>query len=397
MGVVSCLGTGIRDFWTALCDGKCGLRRIERFDPECGSCDVGGEVAGLSVSPFEECGLSAGAQFALKAASEALAGYPPERLPSLGVVAATGFGPAELLEQELSGRLPPGIAAYDLGAGLFAEDVKQVAGRLGAGGPAISLSLSCASGNAAIVCAVHLIRSGRAEVVLVCGYDSIQRLSWAGLSASGLMAASADGSPAQIRPFDGERTGTLFSEGAGCLLLESAEHAQERGAEPLVEVPGGATNNDARHVGHPGGQALGMAAVIRMALADAGIPPEAVDHINAHGMGTKLSDASEARAFHAVFGKRASQIPVVSLKGGLGNAMGAAGTLEAVGGVMTLIEGQIPPTVNHRTPDPECALDVVCEAPRAVDLETILSTSAGIDAANAAVAFRRLAGATTIL
>ncbi|MHC5035472.1 MAG: beta-ketoacyl-[acyl-carrier-protein] synthase family protein, partial [Planctomycetota bacterium] len=234
-------------------------------------------------------------------------------------------------------------------------------------------------------------------VVLVCSYDSIQRLSWAGLSASGLMAASADGSPAEVRPFDRERTGTLFSEGAGCLLLEAAEHAQERGAEPLVEVVGGAINNDACQVSHPTGRALGMAAGIRMALDDAGIPPEAVDHINAHGAGTKPGDASEARAIHVVFGKRASQIPVVSLKGGLGNAMGAAGTLEAVGVIMTLVEGQIPPTVNHRAPDPECALDIVCEAPRAEDLETVLSTSAGIDAANAAVVFRRLAGATTIL
>jgi 3-oxoacyl-(acyl-carrier-protein) synthase len=305
---------------------------------------------------------------------------------------ATNFGPAELIEAELSGGPYSGHGAYVLRDGLLGEDARRVASRLGVGGPVASLSLSCASGNAAVACALDLIRSGRAESALACGYDSIQRISWAGLSCLRVMAlGSADGPP-QVRPFDVDRAGTLFSEGAGCLLLESAESAARHGAELLAEVAGAGVNNNAYHLTHADNGGRGMADVLRMALDDAGIDCDQIDHINAHGTGTKLNDAIEAAAFHNVFGDRAGSIPVVSNKGGLGHGMGAASSFEAIASVMSLRSGKVPPTVNLGDLDPQCRLDVVRGVVRQMPIATVLNNSAGIGGANAALILRRVAG-----
>jgi 3-oxoacyl-(acyl-carrier-protein) synthase len=389
MGVVSCLGTGVPAFYEALCAGRCGLGPITRFDLQKNPYNVSGEVKGFDLSPFEECGLSAGAQFAVQAAAQALEGFPHGRLSSVALVLATNFGPAEVFERELAAAPAPAGRGYPLAGGFFAEDVRRVADRLGLGGLLVSISLSCASGGAAIAYALDLIRAGRADAVLACGYDSLQRMSWAGLSALRVMALPEDGAPAVVRPFDVERAGTIFSEGAGCLLLESAESAAGRGAGLLAEVAGAAANNNAYHMTHADEGGQGTCAVIRMALGDAGLSPDGVDQIYAHGTGTKLNDVIESRALHTVFGERAARIPVVSVKGALGHAMGAASSLEAVAAVMTLRTGVVPPTVNLRDLDPECALDVVRGAPRTVDVTTVLSNSAGIGGANAAVIVRR--------
>lgn len=389
MGAVSCLATGVRPFWDALCAGRCGLRPITRFDLEKSPYTISGQVEGFTIAPFEECGLSAGGQFASAASEMALADFPNDRLASVAVVLATNFGPAELFERELS--LTPAARselAYSLGRGFFAEDARRVADRLGAGGALLSISLSCASGSAAIAYALDLIRSGRAVAALACGYDSIQRVSWAGLAALRVMALPSNGSPATVRPFDVDRAGTIFSEGAGCLLLESERSVAERGATPLAEAAGGGANNNAHHMTHADKEGAGTAAVARMALADADVEPDAVDLIYAHATGTELNDAIEARAFHQVFGGRAAQIPVVGIKGAIGHAMGAASSLEAVAAVMSLREGKVPPTVGLRKLDPECALDVVHGEPRSVSVRTVLCNSAGIGGANAAVVLR---------
>lgn len=389
MGVVSCLGTSVRQFWDSLCGGRCGLGPITRFDLEKSPYTTSGEVKGFTIAPFEECGLSAGAQFAAEASAMALADFPKDRLASVAVVLATNFGPAEVFERELSlTAAHRSELDYSPQSGFFAEDVRRVADRVGAGGTLVSISLSCASGSAAIACALDLIGSGRAEAALACGYDSIQRVSWAGLSALRVMALPSDGSPAAVRPFDVDRAGTIFSEGAGCLLLESEQAVAGRGAVPLAEAAGGGTNNNAYHMTRADEGGEGTGAVVRMALADAEIEPDAVDLIYAHATGTKLNDAIEARAFHQVFGQRAAQIPVVGIKGALGHAMGAASSLEAVAAVMTLREAKIPPTVGLRKLDPECALDVVYGEPRSAAVGTVLCNSAGIGGANAAVVLR---------
>jgi 3-oxoacyl-(acyl-carrier-protein) synthase len=390
VGAVSCLGTGVEALWESLCAGQCGLRPITRFDLEKSPYALSGEVTPLRVAPFEECGLSAGGQFAAEAAGAALNGFPSERRASVAVVLATNFGPSELLEHELAqGQAPPVETGYRLESGFFAEDVRRVAHRLCAGGPLVSISLSCASGGAAIAYALDLIRWGRTRAALACGYDSVQRTIWAGLASLRVMALPSGDGAAAVRPFDMERSGTVFSEGAGCLLLESASGAAERGAEPLAELAGAAANNNAYHMTHADEQGQGTTAVMQMALEDAGVPAESVDVVYAHGTGTKLNDIIEARAFRAVFGDRAGSIPVVSLKGALGHAMGAASSLEAVAAVMTLRTGLVPPTVGLRNLDPECGLDVVRGSVRHVAAGTVLCNSAGIGGANAAVVLRK--------
>jgi len=390
MGVVSCLGSTVPNFWDALCNGDCGMGPITRFDLEGSPYAVGGQARGFDALPFEECSLSVGAQYAGEAVAQAVADFPISLRRKAGLVLATNFGPAELIESYQRGDEPDGPDGYSAGVGFFAEDARRVAHRMGIGGPLLNMSLSCASGNAAIAHALDLIRAGRADAVLACGYDSIARISWAGLGCLRVMSLPRDGSEPCVRPFDVNRGGTLFSEGAGCLLLESERSVRERGAEVvLAEVAGAGSNNNAFHLTHADSEGIGTAVAIRMALADAGIEPDAVDHFNAHGTGTKLNDAIESSAMALVFGERAGAIPVTSNKGGVGHGMGAASSFEAISSIMTLREGRIPPTVNHDELAPDCPVDVVSAAPRECDVRVVLSNSAGIGGSNAAIVLRR--------
>jgi len=389
MGVVSCLGPTVPRFWDALCAGESGIGPITRFGLEGSPYAFGGQVRDFDPLPFEECSLSVGAQYAAEAVAQALSDFPISLRQKMGLVMATNFGPAELIESYLQGEDAGGTGGYSAGVGFFAEDARRVAHRTGIGGPVVNISLSCASGNAAIALALDLIRAGRADAVLACGYDSVARISWAGLGCLRVMSLPRDGSRPRVRPFDVDRDGTLFSEGAGCLLLESERSAGERGADVLAEVAGAGSNNNAFHLTRADSEGEGTAVAMRMALTDAGMSPDDVDHFNAHGTGTKLNDVIESRALALVFGDRAGAIPVTSNKGGLGHGMGAASSFEAIASVMTLRDQRIPPTVNHNELAPDCPVDVVSAAPRDCELRVVLSNSAGIGGSNAAVVLRR--------
>ena len=392
LGAVCCLGGSVPQAWQALLAGKCGLRPIGRFNLEGSPYTYGGEVVGFEPLDAAECGASAGAQMAARAAREAVANLSAKARTQLAVILSTNFGPSEFLETFLDGSAP-----YPRGAGgprrfcegPFAWDVEHVAEQIGAGGLRANVSLSCSSGNAAIAYALELVRDGAAEVALAGGYDSIQKIMWAGLACMRVMAPEAEGRTPVVRPFDLNRAGTLFSEGAGVLLIESGEHAQKRGAVPLAELAGAGSNNNAFHMTHADKEGVGTAEVIQMALDDARIPADEVDHINAHGTGTKLNDAVEVRAFKRVFGERATHIPVTSIKGGLGHAMGGASAIEAITCVLSLREGVIPPTINFETPDPECEMDLVANTPRKAQVRTVINNSAGIGGGNAAIVLRR--------
>jgi 3-oxoacyl-(acyl-carrier-protein) synthase len=245
------------------------------------------------------------------------------------------------------------------------------------------LSLSCASGTAAIGYGLDLIRFGHAQAVLAGGYDALSRFAWSGLSALRTMAKDA------VRPFDRNRSGTIFSEGAAALLIEEADAARRRGARIYAEVMGYGANNNAFHMTAPAREGAGSAAVMRMALADAGLPPEAIDHLNAHGTGTKPNDVTETQAIKAVFGAHAARMPITSIKSSVGHMMGAAGSIEALASVLSIRDGVIPPTTHFRDPDPECDLPCATNSKLAMPVRTVLSNSAGIGGCNAAVIFRR--------
>lgn len=390
MGVVSPLGLNVPAAWEALCRGDNAIRDITRFDVKDFAFGRGGEIGDFRLPDDlmrdgERPDLAT--QFMLAAAAEALRdaglGRGTPAMADVGVVVSTNFGgiiSGEAVMADVAGKGTAGREDFVQSQPQTCAD--RVAEAWGCGGPRLVLSLSCASGTAAIGYAMDLIRYGHARAVLAGGYDALSRFAWSGLSALRTMTRDA------VRPFDRNRAGTIFSEGAGALLLEDAAHAAARGARIHAEVSGHGLNNNAFHMTAPAKEGAGSAAVMRAALRDAGLRPEDVDHINAHGTGTKPNDVTETQAIKAVFGAHAYAMPVTSIKSSVGHMMGAAGSIEAIASVLTLRDGVIPPTTNYRDPDPECDLPLVANRKQAASVRCVLSNSAGIGGCNAAVIFR---------
>jgi 3-oxoacyl-[acyl-carrier-protein] synthase II len=295
------------------------------------------------------------------------------------LVTGTNFGGMSAVETALGAANPQ---AARLDRYLFGHAGEALASDLGLGGTRLSLSLSCASGTAAIGLAFDLVRSGRAEIAFAAGYDELSLYVYAGLSALRAMTNET------IRPFDARRKGTVFSEGAGVLVLESAEHAAARSAPRChARVAGRFLNNDAYHMTAPEQEATGIRALMRGALADAGVASGEIDHVNLHATGTPFNDAIETRAMQDVFGARAAQIPVCSVKSAIGHTMGAAGAIESIAAALSLRDGKIPPVLGleaeHK--DPACALFTPLGAPLEAPLRTVLKTSYGFGGTNAAI------------
>jgi 3-oxoacyl-[acyl-carrier-protein] synthase II len=391
MGVVSPIGSGVATFWDALCAGASGIRPITRFETENLLYNQGGEITELPELPDGFDTADPALRFLAAAAREAVCDAGLQLLDDLsgvGTVLSTNFGCAGILERILAEdplEQDTDNAFPDYG---FQRAADRVAGCWNFGGPRAVLSLSCASGAAALGWGASLVRSGRARAVLTGGFDALSLFSWSGLSALRTMTRD------KLRPFDARRNGTLFSEGAAVLVVEDLEHARSRGAEMHAEILGYATNNNAFHMTAPPKRGAGSAAVMRDALADAGVGPEDIDHVNAHGTGTKHNDVTETQAIKDVFGPHAAKIPVTSSKASTGHMMGAAGTIEAIATVLSLRTGVVPPTLNFQEADPECDLNYVFHEKQSHPIHTALSNSAGIGGCNAAVVLRALSEET---
>jgi len=391
MGIVSPVGIGVVAFWDALCRGESGIRSLTRFDTEGFKFTRGGEISPCELPPavpLAEAETDPANRFMLAAAAEAVDSAGLDGAPAatgrIGTVVATNFGGVAsgeaLLEQAAGqGRSTPQQAReFD-----FQRTADHVADAWGLGGPRVVLSLSCASGTAAIGYGAGLIGNGYVDAMIVGGYDALSRFAWSGLSALRTMTTD------EIRPFDKGRAGTIFSEGAGALVLESLDSARRRGATVHAEILGYDTGNNAHHMTAPAKRGAGSARVMAGALRVAGIAPAEVDHVNTHGTGTKYNDLTETEAIKDVFGEHAHAMPITSIKSMTGHMMGAAGAAEAVASILSLRDGIVPPTINYRDPDPECDLDVVTNSKREVTLRTVLTNSAGIGGCNAAAVFRR--------
>ncbi len=381
LGAVSPLGWGVMPLWDGLVAGRSGLGPVRRFDASPFRSAGGGEVPARPSRGPDGADGADGAHPARTLAESYLAAALQEALADSGAPAAgtalvvgTNFGGMAAAERALAGGDEPDLAGYE-----FREQAAACATELGLTGVTVALSLSCASGTAALVAARELLRSGRAERVIAAGYDELSRYAFAGLAALRAMTTTA------LRPYDRRRDGTLFSEGAGAIVVEGERAAAEHGRAALAEVMGGALTNDAYHMTAPEKEARGIRALIRAALADAGVAPEDVDHVNLHGTGTKYNDAIETKALKGVFGERAVRVPVTANKGTIGHAMGAGGALETVATVLSMQGGLVPPTVGLEEPDPECDLDVVAGSAREVKIGVALKTSYGIGGTNAAV------------
>jgi 3-oxoacyl-[acyl-carrier-protein] synthase II len=389
MGVVTCLGTGLEAFWQGLVEGHNGLARLTKFDPTGLRNERAGQVWDWTFDPAAfglQSAPDEATQFLLTSAREAVghAGLTDSALdPSrAGMVLSTNFGGGMSWEEHIRRRLAEQPSNHTFPEASFHTPLVHLARVLGFRGPGQLLSIACASGTAAVGCALEMIRHGRAEVMLAGGHDSLTPSCLAGLSILATMTRD------EIRPFSANRSGTLFGEGAGALVLEGLDHALARGAAPLAEVLGSWQTNNAYHLTAPDKGARGMMRVLAEAIADAGIEADAIDYVNAHGTGTQAHDPEETHAIKAVLGEHAHHIPVSSIKAAIAHTMGAAGACEAVATVQTLRTGIVPPTLNYQEPDPECDLDYVPNAARAADVTCAASMSAGVGGSNACVVLR---------
>lgn len=402
LGMVTPLGLDARATWEGLLAGRSGVRRIEHFADERFAGTVAAEVRGFDPEAYMERKDARRAdrftQFAIAAAEEARAQAGHERREGgdarMATLIGTAIGGALTMEREyeaLRERGPGRVSPFTLTRMLPDMAGGELSIRLGAKGVNFAVASACASGADAIGVAAGMIRRGEADAAMAGGAEAaVTPLVVAGFAAARALTESTDPATAS-RPFDANRDGFVIGEGAGVLLLEAEERALARGAEPLAELAGYGASSDAFHVTQPDEQAAGAALAMETALAEAGMAPDDVDYLNAHGTSTQLNDRCETVAVKRVFGEHARTLPVSSTKSMTGHLLGAAGAVEAGIAVLALRHGAIPPTINYETPDPACDLDYVPNAARAAPLRAVMSNAFGFGGHNSSLVFRQYA------
>lgn len=396
MGAVTPLGLTVEDYWDGLVSGRSGIGPITLFDASSYPVKIAAEVKGFEPTDYMHIKrvdrTARCTQFAIAAARMAVESarlnMSQEEPGRVGVVVATTGAVTMLTEQGevLKKRGPMRIDPLLLTKTAASMVAAQVGIELGARGPNSSLNSACASGSDALGTALNYIRLGHADVMVAGGAE--MQVTPIAIACTGLVGALSRNPEPQkaCQPFDLNRSGMVFGDGAGMLVLETYEHARARGAKMLAELAGAGWSFDAYNETAPEPETEAVA--IRMALQDAGVSPEEVDYINAHGTSTKLNDAAETRAIKMVFGERAYKIPVSSNKSMIGHLACAAGAVEAIAATMTIQSGIIPPTINYETPDPECDLDYVPNKARRQAVNVCLSNSFGMGGQNCAILIR---------
>jgi len=399
MGVITVLGNTLEEYWAGLTAGRSGIGRITQFDPSAYPCQIGGEVKdfdpGLYTDRKEARRMARSSQFAVAAAVQAVsdAGLP-EKMPNperAGVVFGTAIGGLERITEGIEAMKAGGytkINPFALPSGLPNMPAFVVAFQLQCLGPNSTVTTACATSTQTIGEGAELIRRGAADVVIVGGVEAlIRNFAWGGFCAMRAMPVNYNDRPqAASRPFNIDREGFVYSEGAGALVLESVGHAQARKARIYAEVLGHSSSADAFHMAAIDPSGNGAIRAMRWALANAGIQPEKVDYINTHGSSTPLNDVMETNAIKTVFGEEhAYKMAISSTKSMIGHALGATGALEAIACVKAMETGCIPPTINYENPDPECDLDYVPNVARQQTVNVALSNSFGLGGQNACV------------
>lgn len=398
LGAVTPVGLDVPSTWASMLEGQSGVGKITLFDASDYSVQIGGEVKGFDpsgrIDAKEIRRMDRNVQMGVLAAQEAFADAGLVRngtRDDVGVVfgsAAGGLG--LLLEQQriLQERGPRRVSPFFLQNMLTDSGSGQIAIALGLRGPNMAVVSACATGNHALGEAFETVRRGDAAAVIAGGAEAaIIPLVYAGFLAMRALANHPD--PAQAsRPFDKDRNGFVISEGAGAMVVEELDHARHRGARIYAEVLGYGSGNDAFDMAAPA-EGDGAVQTMERALRKAGLEPDQVDYINAHGTGTPLNDKFETQAIHRVFGDHARRLAVSSTKSMTGHMMGAAGAVEAIVCALTLRDQVIAPTINLRTPDPECDLDYVPNTARRATVRIVLSNSFGLGGHNASVILGR--------
>lgn len=400
-GVVTPIGIGLPDFWDSLIQGRSGVGRITRFDTEGYRCQIAAEVRNFDPGPYIEekdrRKMARFAQFACVASKMAvddanldLSKEDPKRV---GVLIGSGIGGLDVIEEEhtriLSGG-PRKVSPLFIPRLIIDIASGWVSIFFGLRGPNSAVVTACATGAHAIGDASRIIERGDAEVMIAGGVEAaITPLALAGFSAARSLSTRNEEPERASRPFDRDRDGFVIGEGAGIVILESAEHALNRGARIYAEMAGFGMSADAYHLTAPSPEGEGAAEAISMALADADLDPTDVDYINAHGTSTLLNDRCETLAIKRVFGESAYKIPVSSTKSMTGHLLGAAGGVEFIVMLLAINKGAIPPTINYQIPDPGCDLDYVPNSPRVGEVDVAISNSFGFGGHNAVLVAKR--------
>ena len=401
MGAVTPLGNTAQEFWDGLVAGRSGIAPMTLCDPSEFPCQIAGEVKGFDpgayINPREARRMARFSQLALASAQMAVedAGLDlgKEDQERVGVLLGTGIGSLTTTQEICQDMISKGgmkINPFFIPMILPNMAAANVARVFGAKGYNSTVITACAASNQSIGEATEAIRRGAVDVVLSGGTEaSISELGLSGFCILKALSTRNEQPDKASRPFDAERDGFVPAEGAAILILESLEHALDRGATILAEVVGYGTSCDAFHAVQPDETGDGAARAIRWALADADVPPEAIDYINAHGTSTPLNDAIETMAIKTIFGENAYKVPISSTKSMVGHALGGAGALEAVACVKSIMDGVIHPTVNQENPDPSCDLDYVPNTARRQRVDVTLSNSFGFGGQNTCTVFRR--------
>jgi 3-oxoacyl-[acyl-carrier-protein] synthase II len=402
LGTVNPLANDLEGTWPALLKGESGIDRITRFDPDQYEVRIAGEVKGFTPEDFiEKRDIKKMSLFIQYAVASAVMAYKDSGLSDehlnkemMGVIIGSGMGGLESIEYYHGALLKGGgrkISPFFIPMTIGNMASGYVAIRFGAMGPNLCITTACASGAHSIGEAYRYVQHGMADVVVAGGAEStITPLALAGFANMKALSSQNDNPKHASMPFDLNRDGFVMGEGAGILILESYEHAKARGARMYAEVAGYGANGDAYHITAPSPEGKGAVQCMNKAIKDAGIHPEDIDYINAHGTSTKYNDQVETLAIKTVFAEHAYKLAVSSTKGATGHLLGAAGAIEAIFTVLALYHGEIPPTINYKTPDPECDLNYVPNVPIKKDIKVGMSNSFGFGGTNGVLILRKV-------
>ncbi len=401
MGVITPIGSSVQEFWESAVVGKSGIDILQAFDHAPYPVHIAGEVSDFDPEEYMDRRVARRmgrfSQFAIASTAQALKhadlDLDDTNRDRVGVLMGNGIGGLEQSEE--------GVRTVDSRGGMRVDPfyfpkmlpnmaAAHVALKFGARGYNNTVITACAAGTQAIGDAMDLVRSGRVDVCITGGSEaSLCEVGLCGFAVIRALSHHNEEPQKASRPFDAERDGFVAAEGAGVMILESEEHAKSRSAPALAEVAGYGACSDAFHVVAPSEDGDGAMRAMREALEDAHVATTDVDYINAHGTSTQLNDKSETLAIKKLFGEDAYRVPISATKSMVGHSFGAAGAVESVAAVQTIVNGVIHPTINLEHPDPECDLDYVPEGAREADVDVVLKNSFGFGGQNACLVFKR--------
>lgn len=401
LGVVTPLGTGVDKAWKAVIAGKSGVGRVTRFNDPNIPVQIAGEVDDFNpedyIHPKEVKKMDRFIHFAIGASDMALKDsglrITEENADRVGVLIGSGIGGLPAIEHYHKAYLEGGyrkVSPFFIPMLIINLASGNVSIKLGAKGPNSAVVTACATGNHAIGDAFKILQRGNAVAMIAGGTESvISPLAFSGFAVMKALSRRNDEPERASRPFDSQRDGFVMSEGAGVLVLETLDYAKSRGARIYAEVAGYGMTSDAYHITSPAPEGEGAYRCMKAAIEDAGVSPDKIDYINAHGTSTKFNDELESAAIKNLFGQHAYKLAVSSTKSMTGHLLGAAGGVEGVFSVLSICNGIIPPTINLENPDPDCDLDYVPGKAREVNVNYVLSNSFGFGGTNACIVFKK--------